>query len=39
VLALVNEMLRSLLEMKVRNLYDNLSMSFVKLGVYPALLQ
>ena len=39
VLAVVNEMLKSLIEMKVRNMYDNLSMGFVKIGVYSTLVK
>lgn len=39
ILELVNEMLKSLLELKVRSLYDGLSMSFVKLGMYPSLVK
>jgi len=37
VLELINEMLKSLLDLKVRSLYDGLSMGFVKLDLYPSL--
>lgn len=39
VLSLVNEMLKSLLDLKVRSLYDALSMGFVKLDLYPNLVK
>jgi hypothetical protein len=31
-------MLKSLLDLKVRSLYDQLSMGFVKLGMFPSLI-
>ena len=39
ILAVVNEMLKSLLDLKVRSMYDNLSLGFIKLGLYPVLIK
>lgn len=39
VMSLVNEILKSLLDLKERSLYDALSMGFVKLNLFPTLIK
>lgn len=38
-MSLVNEILKSLLDLKERSLYDALSMGFVKLNLFPTLIK
>lgn len=38
-MGLINEILKSLLDLKERSLYDALSMGFVKLNLFPTLIK